>query len=109
MFVVYFFYSFGIAHLVVALTTLLHSGHDPFFIALSFIVMFGGACSLGAGYMFYKAKLRDEYPSHAVDENIPDDTHPDDFIWNQWKRIQDEPAYLRRRREPEQLEFNFDD
>jgi len=102
----YFFYAFGIAHLVVAITTLFHSGHDPFFIALSFILLFGGACFLGAGYMFYKIKLMMEYPSHAVDENVPDDTHPDEFIWNQWKRIQDEPAYLRRQdKEPEQLEL----
>ena len=102
----YFFYAFGITHLVVAITTLFHSGHDPFFIALSFILLFGGACFLGAGYMFYKIKLMMEYPSHAVDENVPDDTHPDEFIWNQWKRIQDEPAYLRRQdKEPEQLEL----
>ena len=93
MYIIYFFYALGFAHMVVAITTLFHSGHDPFFIAMSFIVGVFGAVSLCASYVFYKVKLMTEYPSHAVDEDI------------QWKRIQDEPAYLRRK--PEQLEFNF--
>lgn len=98
MFIIYFFYAFGIAHLVVAITTLFHSGHDPFFIALSFIVMFGGACFLGAGYMFYKVKLmRDPV---VVFSDFQKSSHYEEWLNDAV------PAYIRR--EPEQLEFNFD-
>ena len=92
----YFFYAFGIAHLVVAITTLFHSGHDPFFVALSFILLFGGACFLGAGHMFYKIKLMMEYPSHAVEDNTPEYDMETLNI----------PAYLRRT-EAKQLELPF--
>ena len=49
-------------------------------------------------YSLVKFFSQPEAPEHAVDENVPDD----DF----WKRIQDEPAYLRRQnKDSEQLEL----
>ena len=42
----YFYYSMGIASLLVAITTLFHSGTDPFFIALSVLLYVIGAAFL---------------------------------------------------------------
>ncbi|WP_291812699.1 hypothetical protein [Limnobacter sp.] len=80
----YFFYAFGIAHLMVSITTLFHSGHDPFFIALSFVLFGGGAICMYVAHAIYKVELAQRYPAHAVPENVP----PEEDL--------DEPAYIRR-------------
>lgn len=71
---------------------------DPVMLICAGIFFVGGLGFLLCAYAFGK----DPVVVYIED----DDTHPDDFIWNQWKRIQDEPAYLRRQnKEPEQLEL----
>lgn len=80
----YFYYIFGIVHLIVSITTLAHSSHDPFFIALSVVLFSGGAGFLFAAHALYKVELMERYPEHAVPANVP----PEEDL--------NEPTFVRR-------------
>lgn len=85
----YFYYSMGIASLLVAITTLFHSGTDPFFIALSVLLYVIGAAFLHVAHYIYKLELQVRYVEHAVPENVPpwEDLDEPAFVRKEWKRL----------------------
>jgi hypothetical protein len=85
----YFYYAIGIASLVVAITTLFHSGMDPFFIALSVFMYLVGAALLHVAHYIHKLDLKARYVDHAVPENVPPWESLDEpaFVRKEWKRL----------------------